>query len=188
MPQSPSFRSLSRSTRHYQRLGINGVMSSSTLALGTPGRSPWRLRHTGRRCRIRSRSQLRNGGTPSATTAGASAVTDRSLPVEARRLRSARLGLPQRSQTPPTARRGLSRADGYCRRSTPFTGRDSRGATGRDGERDPSGTGIAQGRACCCSGFLPADAIPARAASTTDRRQQSAQRCGGDLYVPSGTI
>lgn len=50
--------------------------------------------------------------TPSATTAGASAVTDRT-PSRSRRVDSGRrASAPERSQTPPTTRRGLSKATG----------------------------------------------------------------------------
>ena len=63
-------------TRHYQRLGIKGLMSSSGLRPGTPARSRSPARPTGRRCRIPSQLRNRNGGTPSVTPAGVTAATD----------------------------------------------------------------------------------------------------------------
>ena len=75
-------------TRHYQLLGIKGVMQRSGLRPGTRGRSRNPPPPTGRHCRILNRSRARNGDTRSATPPGAAAAAEprsRSMPSSGER-------------------------------------------------------------------------------------------------------
>ena len=102
---------------------------------GTRARSRSPRQHTGARSRIPSRSRGANGRTRSTTTPAGTAAANVAIPVEAHNLRVARLGRTRRSVEPLTARRGLSRANGYRRRSEPITAATRRHADGRDGDR-----------------------------------------------------
>ena len=57
-------------TRHYQRLGIKGVIPSSALRPRTGAPRPSPAPPTGRRCRTRSRARSASGRTRSTTLAG----------------------------------------------------------------------------------------------------------------------
>ena len=121
----PSRPRLSTSSPPSRSASTRRATSTAGSRLGTQGRSRKLLPRTGRRCRIRNRAKSGSGPGRSATLDGGTGVTDPARAVQTRRLRSSRLTRPRRSQTPLTARRGLSRATGTVGAADPLQGRDT---------------------------------------------------------------